>query len=327
MDNKMVNAEILEIDNDILENAMKVFTETKSKENMVQLMTAMREARLLVPAEFPKDLDEEMQGYIKRGEPFPKDRMPQMVPVVVENERGERFVPAFTSKKHLPADHSHPVILNVNVDEVFRVASEPDLALAGIILNPVSSKMVLHPQFVEAMKEMKREVEADGRQDSQKQVKMTRDEFVAFARRSVEWGLLPKTVHTEKKEFMDKLDAERGAYIFSVYRAPYGDNIDCPYSESDFDVMILNIDEETCVASIELPIEEKSEPCCSSLYIIWNPMKDEIAYYMVVKGNQEKGNVLARINPEGHFEELMDDFASGSELVSILDYLKTESKG
>lgn len=43
----------------------------------------------------------------------------------------------------------------MTIDELLRIGSAPQLNLKGIILNPDTDKMILHPKFIDAMKQVK----------------------------------------------------------------------------------------------------------------------------------------------------------------------------
>ena len=318
MDRKVVNEKALYTNNEALEEAMKNFTAEKSKENVAKLMDLMRTARFLVPAEFPKNLHKEIMAKLAQGKKLKPGEGPKMNPLIVQNEKGERFAPAFTSKKQLPKNQNYPAILNVGMDEVLRVVSNPSANFSGILLNPETDKMILHPKFIDAMKKM-----LQG-QPQKKEIKMTKEQFEVFARRKAEWGIIPQDVYTKKAAFMEQLDERREQYIAELYRQPYGDKIPCPYEEKDFDVMILNINEETCVASVDLPEKNIVPQIGLSMYIIWNPKTDDMHYYMIEKGAQGQDNVLCHITPEGKHEELMTAPATGNELAAILELLQEE---
>lgn len=320
MDKKLKTLKALELNNEALEEAMRTLMQDKTKENMAKFMNIMRNVRLLVPAEFPKNMDKEVVGKIVRGEKVDAKDAPKMFPVIVQNPGGERFAPAYTTKKHLPEDQKYQAILNVTFDEVLRIASEPKLKLSGIILNPTTDKMILHPQFIEAIKKVKAAV------PQTKEVKMTKEQFQVFARRNVEWGILPKNIFTGKAEFMNRLDEEREECIAALYRQPYGDKIPCPYTAKDFDVMVLNISEETCVASIELPEKNVTPQTALALYIIWNPQNDDMHYFLIEKGQPDQENVLSCITPDGKHQELQTAPSPGSELVTILELLREEAE-
>lgn len=320
MDKKLRTLKALELNNDALEEAMRTLMQDKTNENMKKFMEIMRDVRLLVPAKFPQNMDKKVVAKMVRGEKLDAEEAPKMFPIIVQNPSGERFVPAYTTKKHLPEDQKYQAIMNVTFDEVLRIASEPELNLSGIILNPSTDKMILHPQFIEAIKKVKAAV------PQTKEIKMTKEQFQVFARRNVEWGILPKNIFTGKAEFMNRLDEEREECIAALYRQPYGDKIPCPYTAKDFDVMVLNINEETCVFSIELPEKNVTPQTALALYIIWNPQNDEIHYYLIEKGQPNQENVLSCITPDGKHQELQTAPSSGSELVTILDLLREEAE-
>lgn len=320
MDKKLKTLKALELNNDALEEAMRTLMQEKTKENMAKFMGIIRDVRLLAPAEFPKNMNKEVIARMVRGEKLNEKDAPKMVPVIVQNPGGERFVPAYTAKKHIPEDQKYQAILNVTFDEVLRIASEPKLNVSGIILNPSTDKVILHPQFIEAVKKMKETA------SQTKEIKMTKEQFQIFARRNVEWGILPKNVFTGKAEFMKRLDEEREECIAALYRQPYGDKIPCPYTVKDFDVMVLNINEETCVFSIELPEKNVTPQTALALYIIWNPQNDEVHYYLIEKGQPNQENVLSCITPDGKHQELQTAPSSGSELVTILELLREETE-
>ena len=320
MDKKLINAKVLELNNDALESAMHILMQDKTKENMVKFMEAIRNVRFLIPAEFPNNMNKEVAGKLARGEKLDPKDAPKMLPVIVQNPDGQRFAPAYTAKKHLPENQKYQAILNVTFDEILRIASEPKMKLSGIILNPATDKMILHPPFIEAIRKVKAAA------PKTKEIKMTKEQFQVFARRNVEWGILPKNIFAGKAEFMKRLDEEREECLAALYRQPYGDKIPCPYTAKDFDMMVLNINEETCVFSIELPEKNVTPQTALALYIIWNPQNDDLHYYLIEKGQPDQENVLSCITADGKHQELQTAPSSGSELVTILELLREENE-
>jgi hypothetical protein len=318
MEKKLKNEKALEINNQALEDAMALLTQEKNKENMAKFMGVLAGARVLVPAEFPKNMDKETIGRLVRGEKFEKGEAPRMFPMIVQNPQGDRFAPAFTSRKHIPEDQNYQAILNVPFEEVLRVSSDEKLNLKGILLNPSTDKMVLHPQFIDAMKKLKAAA------PKTREIKMTKEQFQVFARKNTEWGIIPKSVFTQKADFMKRLDEERADCIAAMYRQPYGDKIPCPYTEKDFDVMVLNISEEVCVASIELPEKLAAPQNALGIYIIWNPTNDDMHYFLLEKGQPDQDNVLSCVTPDGKHQELQTAPPTGSELTAILQLLEEE---
>ena len=155
---------------------------------------------------------------------------------------------------------------------------------------------------------------------------MTKEQFEQFARKSCEWSIIPQMVYKTKADFMKKLDDERGKYMATLYSQPYGDKLPCPYSEKDFDVMVLNIDEKTCVASIELPEMNIAPQLARSMYIVWNPQNDEMHYFTIEQGQQGEENVLCGVGSNGKREELQTAPPTGNELAAILELIREEAE-
>lgn len=315
-----VNEKVLALDNDKLEEAMRELLQNKTQQNMSRFMNIMRDARFLVPVEFPKNVDKEVLGRIVRGEKVSKEEMPRMLPVIIRNQDGVRYAPAFTSRKHLPDNQKYQAILNVDINELLRVSSEEKLNLEGILINPETDKMILHQKFIETMKKVKEGL------PNKREIRMTREQFVGFSRRNIERGLFPRLLYKEREAFMTRLEEEKEKLIYSLYRQPYGDKIPCPYSEEDFGVMILNISDETCVASIEVPTDKLSPQMALSIYLIWNPKTDDVSYFLIEKGAQGEDNVLCRVTEAGKHEELQTAPPIGSEIYAILELLEEEAQ-
>ncbi|MFR5701064.1 MAG: SseB family protein [Eubacterium ramulus] len=66
---------------------------------MANLMAVMRDARFLVPADFPPDVKKQVIEKAKRGEKVDTKIAPRMLPIIVQNQNGEHFAPAYTSTR------------------------------------------------------------------------------------------------------------------------------------------------------------------------------------------------------------------------------------
>ena len=328
-----------EFTNEAVETAMKAFLGEKTNENMAKLMQVMKDARFLVPADFPPEIKKQVIEKAKRGEKIDVKSAPRMLPIIVQNQKGEHFAPAYTSRSQMKTDAKYPAILNVTIDELLRIGSAPQLDLKGIIVNPDTDKMILHPKFIDAMKKVKAAQAQAAQQPKQpqqgqagapqgkpqvKEFKMSRMQFELYARRTCEWGIIPRVVYKENAEFMKKLEEQQGRFLASLYRQPYGDKLPCPYSEKDFDVMILNIDDETCVASIELPKQNMAPQMAHSMYIVWNPQNNEMRYFTIEQGMPNEDNVLCGVDAAGKREELQTAPPTGSEISAVLELVRED---
>ena len=133
----------------------------------------------------------------------------------------------------------------------------------------------------------------------------------------------------KQKELMEAVIRQQGVggcVLLALYRQPYGDKIPFPYSEKDFDIMILDIDEETCVASIELPKQNLAPHMAASMYIVWNPKNDEMHYFTIEQRPQGEENVLCGFGENGKREELQTAPAAGNEISAVLDLVREEKE-
>ena len=63
----------------------------------------------------------------KRGEKVDTKIAPRMLPIIVQNQNGEHFAPAYTSIEQMKTNAQYPAILNVTIDELLRIGSAPSV--------------------------------------------------------------------------------------------------------------------------------------------------------------------------------------------------------
>ena len=88
---------IQELKNEAVEEAMKAFLADKTNQTMANLMAVMRDARFLVPADCPPDVKKQVIEKAHRGEKVDTKIAPRMLPIIVQNQNGEHFSPAYKS--------------------------------------------------------------------------------------------------------------------------------------------------------------------------------------------------------------------------------------
>jgi hypothetical protein len=323
MKNNVNNMDMLEIDNKKLEEEVAAFKkDPKNKDLVVSLMATIRNVRLLLPAKFPTDLDDEIKDMIKKRIKIPKEKMPPLYPVLEQNQQGELYVAVYTSKKHITNPQDYPVIINTNFEQVTRIAEDKKLNIRGVIINPRTDKLTLHPQFLDAVGRMNEKV--NQQTEGVKQVKMTRGEFEAFARKNVEHTALVKAAFSDSKTFMQQLDEMRESLIFGYYKQPYGDKITCPYQEDQFDVMVLDIRDDCRIASVVVP-EPKGMTGCYHLCFIYDPNTEVIRYFIFEKQLEEEVAMVKEVQPDGSISLIGEAPVAGSEMSFVLEHLDTEA--
>ena len=103
---------IQELKNEAVEEAMKAFLADKTNQTMANLMAVMRDARFLVPADFPPDVKKQVIEKAKRGEKVDTKIAPRMLPIIVQNQNGEHFAPAYTSIEQMKTNAQYPAFFN-----------------------------------------------------------------------------------------------------------------------------------------------------------------------------------------------------------------------
>ncbi|MBE6009704.1 MAG: SseB family protein [Lachnospiraceae bacterium] len=315
--------EMLEIDNKKLEEEITVFKKDPgNKDHVVSLMASIRTARLLLPAKFPSDLSDEIKGMIKNRIKIPKEKMPPLYPVLEQNQQGELYVAVYTSKKHITNPQDYPVIINTNFEQVTRIAGDKKLNIRGVIVNPRTDKLTLHPQFLDAVGRMSEKV--NNQTDGVREVKMTRGEFEAFARKNVEHTALVKAAFSDSATFMQQLDEMRESLIYGYYKQPYGDKITCPYKEDQFDVMVLDIRDDCRIASVVVPLP-KGMTGCYHLCFVYDPNTEVVRYFIFEKQAEEEVAMVKEVQPDGSESLIGEAPVAGSEMSFVLDHLDTEA--
>ena len=57
MEKKYWNPEVLELDNHQFEEDMKVYLQDRTMQNLIKFANSLKDAKFLVPVEFPKEID------------------------------------------------------------------------------------------------------------------------------------------------------------------------------------------------------------------------------------------------------------------------------
>ncbi|MCU6760980.1 Uncharacterised protein [uncultured Roseburia sp.] len=333
MEKKYLNPEVLELDNQKLEEAMKVYMEAKTPESLVDFIKALKDAKFLVPVDFPKKIDPAVMEKMKNKERLKPEELPRMMPVLVVNKDGVRFAPAFTAKEHLPENHKYNVIMTVDFVAVLQVANAKDTNTRGILINPGSTKLILNPKLLTLMEKVVKGMSVEdalkeaGAAESgeKKEIRMTPEQFHVFIRRNVEVGLLPKLAFQEKGKFMERISKDRELAVMNIYKSLYKDQAPFPYTEDDFDIMDLEISDTLSVTAIGLPEKNLAPGICQSVYLVWNPQTDEVQYYTIEKTKDADDNKLGCVTLEGKYEIIGDAPAHGSELYGIIEMLEAQN--
>lgn len=283
----------MEITNDKLEETIKEYATERTKEKLTEVLNLLRPTKLLVPA-------------MLKGPNEP-------IPCFLRTSNDEQFLAVYTSKAQIPEEPKSQAILAMPFPACNGLVVKPELKLSGMVVNPFSDNLILRRELVEKLHEV------DVKASQTKQIKMTPEQFAIFAKKQVEFGILPKRLHTEGEEFVKQLCEERESFVHEIFAAGYREPKLYPHTESDYSVMALDIAEDLTLVRIDFPEKGMAPGLCYRVYVTFDPITKKTGYY-TIEMTKEKGiRQLAQILSDGRREDLGEAPVEGAELQKVMD--------
>ncbi len=304
------------LNNSALEGAIEDCIAAKEDPKKLEiLLEIFRKAEVIVPVSFPKDADRTAVMKILQGKPLKPGENVPMVPISIKNSEGQLFAPVFTSGDKIKETKDFPHMIRITTDQVIRNVQNEALHLDGVIINPQGQGFIIRSKAFG--------LDFSNMPQQQQQVKkVSKEEFTVLARNSVEKAEIPKRLFAEKGDFIAQLQEGGTAFLCELYSRPYGDKVPSPYTEDDFGIMELGIDDDTTAFCLELPAKGMNPQIAVEIYIVWKSADEEAHYYLIEKGVKGENDVLCNVTPEGTHQELMTAPPTGSELTSILELIE-----
>lgn len=293
MDNKVT----MEITNDKLEEAIKIYVAERTKENLGIVLNLLRPTKLLVPA------------MLKAPN--------QPVPCFLKSSTGETFLAVYTSKEQIPAEPKSQAILSMPFPACNDMVMKEELNLLGMVINPFTDNLVLKKELVEKLHE------ADRKIMQTKQVKMTPEQFNVFVKKQVEFGVLPKRLFAEKESFVNQLCEEKEAFINRIFAETYKEAKLYPYSEADYSVMALEIAQDLTLIRVDFPESGIVPPLCYRVYITYDPITRKAGYYTIEKMVEPGKRLLGGFGEDGSHINYGEAPVEGAEIDRIMTLART----
>lgn len=299
-----------------LEKILDRLVETKDSELAHQFMKEVQNSIVIMPAVLPPGTDpkliEQMQEMTKGGveQPLPEEANP--TPCVLEDQKGNKLFPVFTSLEHLEQDSSmeqFPVRLHIHFGRCVQLLGQTQ-DVRSIVVNPFTHN------FQADFKIEEKDQAEDGQLKNGE--KITEAQFHALVRQHVEANLMPKRLFTEQEAFMKEVKDGGSQFILKLFEPPYAQQGSCPYTEEDFDILSLMIRDDLQIIQITLPGKHLYVGTCSKVFLVWNPEKQEASYYAIVM-SKGKRLILHQAFEDGTNKELFEAPGEGSELQAIID--------
>ncbi len=320
------------VKNDGLEEMVAECQEVKNDLTKLRVLIELLEkSQVIIPVSFPKNASPVVVMKMLKGEPLKKNESIKMAPVIVKDSEGHKLAPVFTSRDKIQDTKDFPFMIRIPAAAVIASVKNDKAEYTGMIINPQGKGLVINRKAFEddLAAVAARQAETQGQMQLEKTPqlkKVTKSEFNVLARNSVEKVQLPKALFEDGAAFVKELDERGEEFLCEHYSKPYGDKVPSPFTAEDFNVLSLNIDDETMAYIIELPTKGKgmAPHVAVGTYIVWNPVAGKAYYYMVERGEKGEPNVLCSVTPDGHHEELMTAPPTGSELTAVLDLIREE---
>lgn len=296
-------------ENQELEKAANILKRENNKKNLDRLVGLMKESSLYLPAALPPDTDPALIRRIAESDgaqqPLLKGINPR--PAVLENSEGKRFLPVFTSEEQaMKRNQRYPLLLTVPFQTCLELATK-EKGMCGIVLNAFDQNITLNTNAV------KKETQ------EKKQVTLTEPQLHAVIRQQFEANILPQALFENPSALLEALRKQEGALLAEMYEQAYPEQLACPYTEEQFDIMVLNIREELVLLRMIMPTEKLVPGTCPMVLVSWNPVAETLRYFGLVKGSGENPAHIFEVSADGSKEDLGDAPTEGNEFQYMID--------
>lgn len=307
------------------EQLIRIYKEDPAKENFDALIHQVQKTIFLVPANLPEGVDKEaLKNEIKekrRGRvQLPEGVSP--VPCILKNPEGKIFLPMYSSQAQIPKEPSFDFILTMPFPGCYNMALNTRVTCEGIALNPFSDNLLFHRKLLEAIRK-----DDTARAAGARQIKVSPQQFRLMMRQRAEFHDLPLRVFQEGAPFIYQLSDEKETLVNSVYRNAFQNPKLYPFSERDFEVMPLNINEELLLIRLDLPEDKSRAQLCYRIYITLNPKEEKrIHYFTLERGKEEEERNIGAVTADGKHYVFGEAPVEGAEIQRILDMLEQEKE-
>ncbi len=325
MDKKILGRAIYNLNNTRLEKLIEDYKTSNNDLTMLaELIQVLKGSQLIVPVAFPKNADVRIVLKMLRGEPLKRGEELPMFPVTITDSKGNKYAPAFTARNKINETKDFPYMIRVPAEQVIRTATNENLGLEGVLLNPQTGGFIVKNKAFET--DLTQAAANASAQPKKEIKKVSREQFIVLARNSVEKTLIPKQLFETKEVFVRQLEERGEEFLAELYAKPYGDKVPSPYTAEDFSVMSLEINDETTAICMELPKRGMAPMVAQSAYIVFNPKTNDVYYYLIERGQRGESDVLCSISQKNGHQEEMTAPPTGSELSAVLELIREEQE-
>lgn len=283
--------------------------EDRSKEKIQALVQILEQCSLFVPAVLPPNTDPKVIKTLAESNGksvnIPRENAPK--PLFLENKEQQRYLPLFTSKEQSEKGPQRaPIHMGMPFKACLNILAK-EQNVTGVVVNPYDHNVVINATVNKTPK------------PDVKEMKLTEPQMHAVIRQRVEADLLPNKLFAEKGSMIDSLKSDLGATMIALYEEAYQGQVTCPYDFEEFDAMALNIRDDLMVLRLAMPEQKMGPGICPMVLVAWNPEKEELRYFGIVKGRTGEPDHILEALPDGKKVDLGEAPEEGSEFQYIID--------
>ena len=290
----------LDVKNTEVEELLKEYAKNNTAEVLNKLVAKVHKSRVLVPANVNEDK--------------------QPMPVIIVNGEGKKFFPIYTSKEQIPAEPKSQGIVNMPYIGMNSLVLREGVDVEGIVINPFSNNLIFKKSLIEKIDEVEKKQQSGV---TQKQIKLTPEQYTEFERKQFEFIHLPKKIFSEGQKFIDELTDKKEDCIDQLFEVSYQQTRMYPYLPEDFSVMVMGISDDLTIFRVDFPTRDMSLGCCVRSYIAWNKSK-AVARYFTIEAAKDNSLLVGEIDGDGYKNEHGPSPSEGAELQFVIDLVEKE---
>ena len=160
----------VEVNNDELDKLMDTYKKTKDVKDLNNLFNYLPNRRILLASIVNPDTK-------------------QASPCLIQNNKGENYLPVYTALKHLPTEPKPQAVLNMTYFSANAMVAKAEEKIKGVVINPFTTNLVFELPLVKKIMEVETQ-----KQKQIRNIKMTPEQYMVFERVAFEKGFLKNLV-------------------------------------------------------------------------------------------------------------------------------------
>ncbi|MCR5792299.1 MAG: SseB family protein [Lachnospiraceae bacterium] len=299
------------IDNSKVEACIKAFKEDKNQKNINEMIEAVRVAQFFLPARVPEGMTfEEMQA---KG-------MQPTFGILNNGDNGNKFLPIYTKPEEIPEGQKGQLLAAMGFTGCYNFVLNQPVEMTGIVINPFTDNVILPKDLLEQIKDVdialskEKKTAHEEEEKKRKLIGIYVDTVLGLQKKL----LIPRIFESEGN-FLKELAEDKEKALVQLYQDGFDGEYACPYNESNFNVMALQIDEQTKVLNVDLPKRYRGEGIYERMIIV--NKEGKVSLFCTVCGDEPKIKNLVEVDAQGNEKVVQEQIGDGDELHQVMEYM------